>query len=326
MKPLISVIIPVYNAEKYLQRCVDSVLSQTFTNIECILVDDGSSDNSPTICDEYAEKDKRIVVIHKENAGEASARNAGLDVAKGEYIGFVDSDDWCDVCMFHVLYENAIKYDSDVSICGYKVVVDGKTRSSHANYDYKLRLLNKEQAILGIFLQGSFGGFSWNKLVKAEIFSKNELRYATTINYMLDVLFFWELFKHIERAVYFPAPYYNYFQHSASVTNLYGLTEQAKTAFVALDKMISLESCAKIKDKIILAKTLFALNLCLHYIKKDDCANDDFYFLKKIVSYNITYLLLDCSVSLRQKILCFLVFFPRIYHICCLKHKEKHDI
>ena len=93
-KALISIIVPVYNVDKYLSKCIDSIISQTYNDIELILVDDGSPDNSPKICDEYARKDNRIIVIHKENGGVSSARNAGLDIAKGKYIGFVDPDDY----------------------------------------------------------------------------------------------------------------------------------------------------------------------------------------------------------------------------------------
>lgn len=112
---LISVIVPVYNVEKYLKRCVNSLLSQSFNNLEIILVDDGSTDSSPKICDEYSFMDSRVHVIHKANGGLSSARNAGLDLAMGNYIGFIDSDDWIDSEMYEVLYRNIIKYNADVS-------------------------------------------------------------------------------------------------------------------------------------------------------------------------------------------------------------------
>ena len=92
---LISVIVPIYNVERYLEKCVNSILVQTYSNLEIILVDDGSPDNCPQLCDQLAKKDSRIVVVHKKNGGLSSARNAGIDIARGEYIGFVDSDDWC---------------------------------------------------------------------------------------------------------------------------------------------------------------------------------------------------------------------------------------
>ena len=106
-KKLISVIIPVYNVEKYLRRCVESVLNQTYVNLEIILVDDGSLDKSKSICDEFAQKYERVKVIHKKNGGLSSARNAGIELATGEYIGFVDSDDDVDPCMYEKMCEVA---------------------------------------------------------------------------------------------------------------------------------------------------------------------------------------------------------------------------
>lgn len=118
-KKKISIIVPVYNMEKYLARCVDSILAQTYTNIEVILVDDGSSDLSPEICDQYAMVDNRVKVIHKLNGGLSSARNAGLDVATGDYIGFVDSDDYISIDMYSVLAYQLDNYACDISCIGY---------------------------------------------------------------------------------------------------------------------------------------------------------------------------------------------------------------
>lgn len=115
--PKISVIVPIYNVEKYLNRCVDSILKQTFTDFECILVDDGSPDKCPKICDEYAKKDMRIRVIHKENGGLSDARNAGIDAAQGEYLGFVDSDDWIHPQMYEILYNSIVENNVKMSIC-----------------------------------------------------------------------------------------------------------------------------------------------------------------------------------------------------------------
>ena len=117
--PLISVIIPVYNVEKYLNRCVQSVCNQTYHNLEIILVDDGSTDNSGKLCDEWAVKDLRIKVIHKDNGGLSSARNIGLDNAKGEYIGYVDSDDWIDMEMYSYLWTILKSYQVDVAFCDF---------------------------------------------------------------------------------------------------------------------------------------------------------------------------------------------------------------
>lgn len=115
--PLISIIVPFYNVEKYARKCIESLLSQTLTDIEIILVDDGSPDRCGDICDEYAASDSRIKVIHKKNEGVSAARNAGLDIASADIIGFVDSDDWVSPDMFHSLYTAMIRHDADIAVC-----------------------------------------------------------------------------------------------------------------------------------------------------------------------------------------------------------------
>ena len=114
MHELISIVIPVYNVEKYLKQCLDSIINQTYTNLEIILVDDGSTDNSGTICDYYSKIDKRIRVIHKKNEGQSIARNIGIKVSNGKYIGFLDSDDWVEQDMYRFLIENIEKYNADI--------------------------------------------------------------------------------------------------------------------------------------------------------------------------------------------------------------------
>jgi len=116
--PRLSIIVPVYKVERYLRRCVDSLLSQTFEDFELILVDDGSPDSCPAICDDYAALDPRVRVVHKVNGGLSDARNAGIEVAQGEWLGFIDSDDWADPRMFQVLIEGALANDVDMAICG----------------------------------------------------------------------------------------------------------------------------------------------------------------------------------------------------------------
>ena len=119
-KGLISIVVPVYNAEKYLEDCVSSILAQTYTNIEVLLVDDGSTDGSGAICDAFAEKDNRVRVLHKPNGGAPSARNVGMDVAEGEFIGFVDSDDTIDANMYECMHKRINETGADIAVCGFK--------------------------------------------------------------------------------------------------------------------------------------------------------------------------------------------------------------
>ena len=149
--PKVSVIIPVYNVEPFLERCLGSVLSQTYANIEIILINDGSTDKSPQICDEYAKKDSRIVVIHKQNGGQSDARNFGLDICKGDYISFVDSDDWIEPTYIEDLLNLIQKENVDIAICELeRTRLYKKVQSSQ---DTKLQLYTPMQAIKRLFLQ-----------------------------------------------------------------------------------------------------------------------------------------------------------------------------
>ena len=130
LQPLISVIVPVYNVENYIEKCINTILEQTYHNLEIILVDDGSIDSCPIICDEFANKDSRIKVIHKNNAGPSAARNAGIIIAEGEYIGFVDSDDYIHSKMYEVLYQNLKIYNADISVCNFFKVNDSYFQDS----------------------------------------------------------------------------------------------------------------------------------------------------------------------------------------------------
>ena len=145
-EPLVSVIVPVYKVGKYLDKCVESIVGQTYKNLEIILVDDGSPDNCPAMCDKRAERDSRIKVIHKQNGGVSSARNVGIDAAQGEFIGFVDSDDWLEPDMYDCIVKNALEYNADISRCGY--FVDWSDHTSYVGSTEKK--INLPDSLLGM--------------------------------------------------------------------------------------------------------------------------------------------------------------------------------
>lgn len=167
--PLVSIIVPVYKVEPYLRRCLDSIVNQTYTNLEIILVDDGSPDGCPQICDEYAAKDKRIVVIHKKNGGLSDARNAGLDICKGEYISFVDSDDWIVLNYIEVLLSINTKENADITIGNHKKVGESKEIDfCKKNDEYKV--LNSYQALENLLGEYALNfTVSWGKMYRAQL-------------------------------------------------------------------------------------------------------------------------------------------------------------
>lgn len=169
MNPKISIIVPVYNIDKYLSNCLDSILDQTFTDFEVIAVNDGSTDQSGSICEAYATRDQRIKVVHKKHGGVSSSRNLGVEHAKGDYIGFVDGDDYIHAHMYHNLYERCMETESDISICKLGREIDGKL-INHIENPY-MKVLNNEEAMDELF-KGTLYRFSLcNKLFHKHCFA-----------------------------------------------------------------------------------------------------------------------------------------------------------
>lgn len=212
---LISVIVPVYNVEEYLPRCVDSILAQTYRNLEVILVDDGTKDASDQICDEYAAKDPRIKVIHKENGGLSSARNAGINVARGEYFGFVDSDDWIEPEMYEQMLDLAKKHNV-------KLVCAGRYDFSSRRNEKTVGLCpEKEEVITGMELLGrtftwdGCDSAAWDKLYHRDLFE--EIRYPVGL-VNEDVAIFYKIAEQVDRAAMCDKPLYNYYHRPGSIT------------------------------------------------------------------------------------------------------------
>lgn len=212
---LLSVIVPVYNVEQYLPRCVDSILAQTYRNLEIILVEDGTQDASGEICDAYAAKDPRIQVIHKENGGLSSARNAGLDVARGEYVAFVDSDDWIEPEAYAHMLALARKYDAKL-VCAGRYDVDGQTGQRQLGLcPQKEELITGEEMAGRIFLWDGCDSAAWDKLYHRSLF--RELRYPVGM-VCEDVPVTYRLALLAGQAVMCDRPVYNYYHRPGSIT------------------------------------------------------------------------------------------------------------
>jgi glycosyltransferase involved in cell wall biosynthesis len=213
MNPLISVIVPIYNVEAYLPRCLDSIVNQTYQNLEIILVDDGSPDNCGTICDEYANRDSRIRVIHKENGGVSSARNAGLDVMQGDYLTFVDPDDWLSLDAVQVLYDRLVEDGSDMAIGRHTdVYPDGRENGAFCQWmvdqcctarEYISRKTDRHYIIVS----------ACGKLYKSEVY--RELRFPK-LNYAEDMMIFLSVMDRVSKISLSGKLIYFYFQRENS--------------------------------------------------------------------------------------------------------------
>jgi len=171
LQPKISVIIPIYNVEKYISKCIESILIQSYNNLEIIIVNDGSTDKSGDVCAQYAKNDDRIVLIHQDHQGVSVARNNALDIASGEYIGFVDSDDWIEPDMFETLYNNAAIYNADISMCNFYYVRTNGDIVPYSNEKEDIKLLEGVYKIThNIRLSNNV---LWNRLYKCELFNDN---------------------------------------------------------------------------------------------------------------------------------------------------------
>ena len=217
-KDMISIIIPVYKTEKYLKRCIESALNQTYQKLEIILVDDGSPDECPRICDEYAQKDNRIKVIHKENGGVSSARNIALDVAKGKYITFLDSDDFFEQEACEILYKTAIQHNADVVTCGMTM------RYSNSSTDvYHENKIYKNNACLYAYLADEIRPEVWAKLFKRTLF--DGIRFDKNISYGEDMLLNFKVISKSKYIVNIKDCLYNYEQQNESAATTSYITE-----------------------------------------------------------------------------------------------------
>lgn len=238
MEPKVSVIIPVYNVEKFLNRCVDSVLNQTLSDIEVILVDDGSPDHSPAICDEYASLDQRVKVIHKPNGGLASARNAGMKIASGKYMFFVDSDDWLELNGLELLYDLALKYKVD--FVRYRAIRSNwpglpydspcmleEAREIDGGYYDKAKIINNiypKMICTSSITMGPIVG-AWGSLYNRDFLLANNLFFDESIKFSEDMIFSAKVVYYANSFYYHDLPsVYHYFYNDTSISHSFRAT------------------------------------------------------------------------------------------------------
>lgn len=252
--PEISVIIPVYNASSTIRKCIDSVLCQTFQNFELLLINDGSTDNSGDICEEYARNDCRINVFHQNNKGVSATREFGKNRAKGKYSIYVDSDDWIESGMLEALYSKAIFTDADIVICDF--YIDDNGTMTHVKQ--QISKMEGNYVICDI-LSGKVIGSMCNKLVRHSLYQKYDIHYPAGINYCEDAYVVIRLLLLVNVIEYIPIAYYHYVMRPQSLTH-----NVSKETFIQRKKYIY-----SIRDILVepFFKTAVALNFV--YIRKD---------------------------------------------------------
>lgn len=215
-KELISVIVPVYNVEKYLEKCIKSITNQTYHNLEIILVNDGSQDKSGKICDFWAQKDSRIKVIHKENGGLSDARNVGIKIATGEYIGFVDSDDYINPNFYEILMTNMNRYKADISACSIRKFSEEEVLDESLSLNEKVYTFITEEALSDLIDENILNQTVWNKLYKREVINDIYFEFGKIHE---DVFWTYQVFGNAKKVVYINQELYYYLQRSGSIMN-----------------------------------------------------------------------------------------------------------
>lgn len=262
--PELSIIVPVYKVEQYLHKCLDSILSQTFTDFELILIDDGSPDRCGEICDEYAAKDDRIIVIHQKNRGVSAARNAGLDIARGEYIGFVDSDDWIEPEMYDSMLAATKEKKIDVVLCGCRLWSESEEYLCNdlmheGVYDHESLLLNMYRS------HNPLGGVLWNKMFRFDPIKG--VRFREYMQNCEDGVFIVESFFRYNSGIKLGIPLYNVLQrnNSASRSNDIGKVFHTVCGFVEIKNLLKQYPHEKILDDLALK---LILDNCVRFSKR----------------------------------------------------------
>lgn len=311
MESMISIIIPVYKVEQYVERCIKCIQAQTYTNWEAIFVDDGSPDKSGEICEKYAKEDSRIRVIHKKNAGVAAARNTGIISAEGEFIAFIDSDDYAHPQYLEYLMKLQKKYDADLAIVGYELsygsdIGEGKPQR-------EVEVMNSAEAIEKIMENQQFCS-PWSKLYKKKLFEK--IRYPEGAIYE-DLMTAFEIFQAADTIVYQNIPLYYYFQVSESITRSefhYGKLDEAtalKKQYEFISKHFpSLSKQAKYKYLY----NVYGHILCL--VKAEDTYGKQKYEeFCKVFNENIDFFKQYGDLDKKQKFRCGMIRHPKLYRM-----------
>lgn len=303
--PHISIIVPIYNVEKYIIRCIESILNQTYRDFELILVNDGSLDGCGEICDNYAKEDKRIKVIHKENGGLADARNTGLDLATGDYVGFVDGDDYIENDMYEKLISACKHYKAKISMCGRYDIIEGRITKSFFFDEHKI--WTAKEAVENSLTLSNIDSSACDKLFEKQLFYNYRFPYG---KYNEDIYIMTHILSEAVRVVHIGECKYYYEHRENSITT--ESFSSKKMDVVDASKIVLDFVCIKYPDLVPKAKSLyFFVIINLLTSLQMNCSKrkykQEYIALLKLVRVNILAILTNRYIDKRRKIICFLM-------------------
>lgn len=300
MKNLISIIVPVYNVERHIIKCIESITNQTYTNLEIICINDGSTDDSGKICDDYSKRDNRIKVIHKKNEGVSSARNFGLKHATGEFIGFVDPDDWIENRMYEVMIDALLENNADIAIANYYIDTDETTTPmiNQEQIDYKP--FNQEKLITYAFKRDEYKGFGayiWNKLFRASLFKMNDsstLNFDENITFCEDIIFFTNLALNSKKSIYITKPMYHYYKRNSSLSHTADISKRVGSlhAYKRIIEMLENKHIVTWLKRFYTYHASLILEICVNNNYDDKIsiyANETKRYIKEYINTNTEY-------------------------------------
>lgn len=267
MKAKVSIIVPIYNVERYINRCIDSIINQTYKNIEIILVDDESPDNCGKICDNYAKKNEKIKTYHKKNGGLSDARNYGLKFATGKYIAYVDSDDWIEPNMIEILVNNLEKSQADIAMCGTKVVNEDSIFYNKW-YDED-KILNKNEGLTALLENRIITSHAWNKIYKKEIIQKVPWPKGRLYE---DIHIMHKIFKLCKKIAISKEYLYNYYQRDNSICNNKILLNEFEYVDAFLERYVDMKDDSIVYKKICYTQMGIAIS---NFFMRNSFSKDD---------------------------------------------------
>ncbi len=317
----VTVVLPIYNVEKYLDRCINSVINQTFKNLEIILVNDGSTDNCLKICEKYKNIDDRIIIINQRNKGLSAARNSGIIKATSKYICFIDSDDYIEKDMIEYLYNGMKRYNSQITCCGFTNIYENGIKEKITR-PKKAIVYTKEEALDIHLISGYIDVVAWNKLYDIELF-KN-VKYPEGLLYE-DMLTTYKLIYNSNKVVLLPESKYYYCKRSSSIGGA-DFSEKTLKLIEACDEVYNFitqnyKRCKNIKIAIIQWYIVVFNKMIISNYENNKILRK----IKKYIINNFYYILISNKISLKRKFQIFLILFEtKLYKNIYKKFIEKY--